>query len=207
MFGSMLRRTRPFLYPRSIWIVLVLTVPGTPAWTSDLDAFNPATTDPAQFRIAVRHSHRLEVPEGGARVKVLMKDRKTGQVLRERDILLAETVPPVRPEKLLTGRRRDERVSVYRIPERQVAELRALQAKYLSLPRARQEAIAGELIIDVAGCKLDPDDTGQMLISTYLRTSEFRDYVLLEKDFDLRNVPPGSASQQDDPVKPCSETR
>jgi len=205
MFGPVLRRTRPFLRSKSLWLVLVLTVPGTPGWTSDLDNFNPATTDPAKFRVAVRHSQRLDVPQGGARVKILMKDRKTGHVLRKKEVLLTRTIPAVRPEKLLTERHGDERLSIYRIPERQVAELRALQAKYLALPKARQDKIAGELVIDVAGCKVDPDDEGQMLISTYLKTSEFQDYVLLEKNFDLRNVPSAGQSGQLDPIKPCQQ--
>lgn len=203
MFGPAFRRTRPFLRPKSLWLVLVLAIPGSSTWASDLDAFNPATTDPAMFRIAVRHSHRLDVPQGGARVKILMKDRKSGNVLREKEVFLTRTIPVIRPEKLLSGRRGDERVSIYRIPDRQVAELRALQAKYLAMPKERQDKIAGELVIDVAGCKVDPQDSGQMLISTYLKTSEFQDYVLLEKDFDLRNVPLSDRSGQRDPVKPC----
>jgi len=204
MFGSALRRTRPFLHPKSLWLVLVLTMPCSSAsWASDLEKFNPARTDPAKFRIAVRHSERLAVPEGGAKVQILMKDRTSGRVIKQKEILLTKAEAATRAEALLSRRRKDERVSIYRIPEPQIAELRALQAKYVSLPEARKEAIAGELSIDVAGCKLDPEDHGRMLISTYMMTSEFEDYVVLEEDFDLRNVPQTGHSGQADPVRPC----
>jgi len=203
MFGPVFRRTRPFLRANSLWLVLVLSLPAAPAMASDLDGFNPATTDPAKFRIAVRHSQRLAVPQGGARVKIFMKDRKSGKVLKEKEVLLKKTTQPMRLGSVLSDRRADEDISVYLIPEREVAELRALQAKYLALPKGQQDKMAGSLTIDVAGCKLDPEDTGQMLISTYLRTSEFRDYVLLERDFDLRNVPHAGKSGRQDPVQPC----
>ncbi|WP_157739035.1 hypothetical protein [Labrenzia sp. VG12] len=204
MFGPALRRTRPFLRVNSLWLVLVLTLPAAPAvFASDLDSFNPATTDPSKFRIAVRHSERLAVPQGGARVKILMTDRQTGQVLREKEVLLKKAVQPNRLESVLSERRTDEQVSVYRIPEQEVAELRALQAKYLSLPQTRKDNMAGSLTIDVAGCKLDPEDNGRMLISTYLKTSEFQDYVPLEMDFDLRNVPDTGKTGRRDPVQPC----
>lgn len=204
MFGPVFRRTRPFLRVNSLWLVLVLSIPtASTAIASDLDNFNPATTDPAKFRIAVRHSERLAVPQGGARVKILMTDRRTGQVLREKEVLLKKDPQTGRLDGVLSVQRSDEQISVYRIPDRDVAELRALQAKYLSLPKSRKDTMAGSLTIDVAGCKLDPSDDGRMLISTYLKTSEFHDFVVLEKDFDLRNVPSTGQGGRQDPVQPC----
>lgn len=189
-------RTGFFLLVASL--VMFLTAP---AQANELDRFDPATTDPELFRIAVRHSERLKVPDNNVKVLVVMTDRKSGRVLKEKKIFLERTTAA--EDAPLPANGQGQRVSIYRIPERQISEIRALQAKFLAMPKERQNEIAGSLSIDVSGCKIDPDDTGQMLISTFLRSSEFTDYVVLAKDYDLRNVPTGGALKNADPVRPC----
>ena len=179
-------------------LVMFLTVP---VQANELDRFDPATADPEVFRIAVRHSARLKVPDNNVKVLVVMTDRKSGRVLKEKKIFLERTTAA--EDAPLPANGQGQRVSIYRIPERQISEIRALQAKFLAMPKERQNEIAGSLSIDVSGCKIDPDDTGQLLISTFLRSSEFTDYVVLAKDYDLRNVPTGGALKNADPVRPC----
>ncbi|WP_029064163.1 hypothetical protein [Labrenzia sp. DG1229] len=173
----------------------------SPVHSSELDKFNPATTDPELFRIAVRHSERLKVPEKGVKMLVVMTDRKNGRVLKEKKVFLQKTTATADAAKLANSL--NGKVSIYRIPDRQISKIRALQAKFLTLPETRRDEITGSLSIDVTGCKLDPDDTGQMLISTFLKSSEFSDYVALVTDYDLRNVPSGDLATNADPVRPC----
>lgn len=189
-------RTGFFLLVASL--VMFLTAP---VKANELDRFDPATTDPEVFRIAVRHSERLKVPDNNVKVLVVMTDRKSGRILKEKMIFLERTTAA--EDAPIPANGQGQRVSIYRIPERQINEIRALQAKFLAMPKERQNEIAGSLSIDVSGCKIDPDDTGQMLISTFLRSSEFTDYVVLAKDYDLRNVPTGGALKNADPVRPC----
>jgi hypothetical protein len=203
MFGLIVRRATLSLRVRSLLLAATLTgsLAGL-AQGGELDKFNPATTDPDLFRIAVRHSDRLQVPAKGAKMLIVMTDRKSGRVLKEKQILLTKTTAASDKVSALMDNR-TEKVAVYRIPERQISELRALQAKFLAMPKSRQDEIAGSLSIDVSGCKVDPDDGGRMLISTFLKSSELTDYVMLAKDYDLRNVPPGTTAKGLDPVRPC----
>ncbi|MHA7775123.1 hypothetical protein [Roseibium sp. M-1] len=204
MFGLKIRRTLLARRAKTLCLALFLAAAASPqAMSAGLDDFNPATTDPDLFRIAVLHSDRLAVPVGAARMLVVMRDRKTGKVVQEKEIKLQQTGVKENLAGVQTERA-DEEVSVYRIPTRQVEELRALQAKFLALPKARQETIGGTLSIDVTGCKRDAADTGRMLISTYIKTSELPEFIVLEKDYDLRNVPAGAVPHSQDPVRPCS---
>lgn len=204
MFGLIVRRATLSLRVRSLLLAATLTGSLTGlAQGGDIDKFNPATTDPDLFRIAVRHSDRLRVPDKGAKMLVVMKDKKSGRVIREKKIFL-QRVPALAETVDIPAGDQDQTISIYRIPERQIGELRALQAKFLAMPQVKRDEIAGSLSIDVSGCKKDPDDMGQMLISTYMKTSELRDFIILAKDYDLRNVPPGSTPRNADPVRPCT---
>ncbi|MBO6512106.1 MAG: hypothetical protein JJ979_27105 [Roseibium sp.] len=204
MFGLIVRRATLSLRVRSLLLAATLTGSLTGlAQGGDIDKFNPATTDPDLFRIAVRHSDRLQVPVRGAKMRVVMTDKKSGRVLREKNIFL-QKVSAEQDLDSIPSDWQGETVSVYRIPERQISELRALQAKFLAMPKSERDGIAGSLSIDVSGCKTDPNDMGEMLISTFMKSSEIGEFIVLAKDYDLRNVPAGSASKTADPVRPCT---
>ncbi|WP_298985124.1 hypothetical protein [uncultured Roseibium sp.] len=203
MFGPMLQRAILSPCLKSLFVAFLVLLGKTGlAHSADLDAFNPAKTDPEHFLIAVQHSQRLKVPVNGARMKVVMREKSTGRVLKQKEIFLTRTSLPAKSAEQF-HHNQDKTVSIFRIPEVQIDELRSLQAKFLSLPESRRNAISGSLMIDVAGCKVDPEDNGQMLISTYLKTSELPQFVVLATDYDLRNVPSKPGVQQDDPIKPC----
>ena len=204
MFGLTLRRATLSLRAGILLFVATLIGPfATTAFGDDLDSFNPATTDLDLFRIAVVHTNRLQIPAKGPRMLFSMTDKKTGRVIREKTIYLekAETAAEMSAGPSAGNRKT---IAVYRIAARQVHELRALQARYLALPKTEQDQIAGSLAIDVSGCKIDPNDEGPMLISTFLKSSELQEYVTLAEDYDLRNVPSGADGKTADPVKPCA---
>lgn len=203
MFGLMFQRAILSSCLKSLFIAVLVSLGKTGlAHGVDLDAFNPAKTDPEQFLIAVQHSQRLKVPTNGARMKVVMREKSSGRVLKQKEIFLTRTSLPKESASQFQ-RDHDETVSIFRIPGAQIDELRSLQAKFLSMPESRRKAISGSLMIDVAGCKVDPEDNGQMLISTYLKTSELPEFVVLASDYDLRNVPTKQGAEQHDPIKPC----
>ena len=203
MFGMHIQRATQSLRARSLLFVTLLTggLAG-PATASDLDKFNPATTDPEVLRIAVGHTERLKIPADGAKMVVLVTDKKTGRVVTEKKIILQQTETAEEIAEIRPGKDQDV-ISVYRIPTRHIDELRTLQAKYLALAKSEREAIAGTLSVDVFGCKLDPDDDGEILISTFMKTSELKDYVVIAKDYDLRTIPSREGKGGEDPVRPC----
>ncbi|MES0883287.1 hypothetical protein [Roseibium sp. SCP14] len=204
MFGLTVRRATPSLRAGILLLVAMLIGPiVTSAFGEDLDRFNPATTDLDLFRIAVVHSDRLKIRASGPRMFFSMTDKTTGRVIREKTIYLqkAETAEEMSEDPSADSRKT---ISVYRIAARQVDELRALQARYLALTKAEQDQIAGSLAIDVSGCKIDPNDEGPMLISTFLKSSELQEYVTLAEDYDLRNIPMGTDGKTADPVQPCA---
>ena len=189
---------------RTLLLAFFLTIFGTASsFAAPLDRFNPATTDPDHFRLAVRHPDRMKVPDGAARVLVVLSDKKTGRVIQEKRIELQRTMPGEQAAKV-RAEAPENLVFVYRILAKQVAELRALQAKYLAMPKSRQQTIGGSLSIEVTGCKLDAADTGEMLISTYLKTSELETFVALAENLDLRHTQQGNRSDLRDPIPPCS---
>ncbi|UES48230.1 hypothetical protein [Roseibium aggregatum] len=194
----------PRVRARTLLIALFLTAFGTASSFADpLDRFNPATTDPDLFRLAVRHPDRMKVPDGAATVHVVLSDKETGRVVQEKRIELQRTTTGEQAAEV-RAEAPENVVTVYRIPAKQVAELRALQAKYLAMPQSRQQSIGGSLSIDVTGCKLDAADTGEMLISTYLKTSELETFVALAENFDLRNTQASSRNDLENSIPPCS---
>ncbi len=77
---------------RTLLIALFLMAFGTASSFADpLDGFNPATTDPDLFRLAVRHPDRMKVPDGAAKVHVVLSDKETGRVVQEKRIELQRT--------------------------------------------------------------------------------------------------------------------
>ena len=133
----------------------------------------------------------------------LLSDKETGRVVQEKRIELQRTTTGEQAAEV-RAEAPENVVTVYRIPAKQVAELRALQAKYLAMPQSRQQTIGGSLSIDVTGCKLDAADTGEMLISTYLKTSELETFVALAENFDLRNTQASGRNDLDNTIPPCS---
>ncbi|MCV0429374.1 MAG: hypothetical protein K5905_28335, partial [Roseibium sp.] len=145
MFGLNVQRATLSLRARLLLLIVLLTGSlAASAVASDLEKFNPATTDPEYFRIAVQHSERLQVPTDGARMMIVMSDKKTGRVVKEKQIFLQRTETTEEPAESLPGGGEDV-VAVYRIPKRHIAQLRALQAKFLALPKSERDGLAGSL--------------------------------------------------------------
>ena len=143
------------------------------------------TSDPAQLRAAIRLPRALR-PRG----VVLRIAVRVGRSPEEaRDFVLREL-----PEPAELSREAD-RVSViyaYRIEDADLARLTAFRAELIARKSSGQGG-AISISVQPKACKTADLSDGPLYFTTYLRTAETQDYVVLARDVDLRSLVPGRA--------------
>jgi hypothetical protein len=92
----------------------------------------------------------------------------------------------------------DSHIFVYRIDDADLARLAAFRAELIAKKSSGQK---GSISISVRpqACKAGELPDGPIYFTTYLRTSETKDYVALARDVDLRSIIPNAAIAAETP--------
>jgi hypothetical protein len=145
------------------------------------------TSDPAQLRAAIKLPRTLRPQPNGVALRIAVQ---VGRAPEEaRDFMLRELPEPA---ELTREAGADSHIFAYRIDDSDLARLAAFRAELVAKKSSGQK---GSISISVRpqACKAGELPDGPHCFTTYLRTSETKDYVALARDVDLRSIVPNAA--------------
>jgi hypothetical protein len=184
-----------FVSAAALWASACASVPiGTMV---QLATWNPAETDPAEIRAAVRLPDGLGLASGSP-VLALSSWRDEEERIEDR-MVLVEVVDPVETAPLARWGKPGFTIHAYRIPSDDVARITEFR------DRARAEALNHFSIqIEAKGCR-HGDFAGPVRIATFLKTDASADYVMLTRETDVTALAKAAqASTTDSGLPPCN---
>ncbi len=152
------------------------------------------TSDPAQLRAAVKLPNGLRPLPNGMVLRIAVKAGKAPE--QSRDFALRE-LPEV-PE-LAADAGRNAHIFAYRLDDPEVSRLNAFRAELLALKSKGHGSITISVLPQA--CTTSDLPEGPVYFTTYLRTAETIDYVVLARDVDLRTLMPSRVIV--DEIPPC----
>jgi hypothetical protein len=160
-----------------------------------LATWNPAETDPAEIRAAVRLPDSLGVAAGSPAL-TLSAWREDDDRIEDR-IVLAEVTDPADTATLDRWRKSGFAIHAYRIPAVGVPQVASFRE------RAEAEKLNHfSLQIGVKGCR-HGGFNGLLLVSTFLKTDAGADYVMLTREIDIATLPETKGAGT--PLPPCDQ--
>jgi len=156
-----------------------------------LTRINAETTDLAALRVAVRLPSALKPRPGGLNMDVMLK--VTGEPDQKTTFFLAETHDAGDLSGLSGAARPGFSIYAYRLAPSDIERLTQMRAALL---KQRQDGKRGSLGVGIAAkefCLVGALQSGSLLSTTYLLTSETRSYVVLTDDLDLGKEPATAA--------------
>jgi len=145
------------------------------------------TSDPAQLRAAIKLPRTLRPRRNGVVLRIAVQVGRTPE--EARDFMLRELPEPA---ELTREAGADSHIFAYRIDDADLTRLAAFRAELIAKKSSGQK---GSISISVRpqACKAGELPDGPIYFTTYLRTSETKDYVALARDVDLRSIVPNAA--------------
>jgi hypothetical protein len=151
------------------------------------------TSDPAQLRAAIKLPRTLRPQRNGVVLRIAVQVGRSPE--EARDFMLRELPEPA---ELMREAGADSHIFAYRIDDADLARLAAFRAELIAKKSSGQK---GSISISVRpqACKAGELPDGPIYFTTYLRTSETKDYVALARDVDLRSIVSNAAVVADIP--------
>ena len=140
------------------------------------------STDPALWRAAVKLPRTLQPRTKGMVLQISVR-ASNGQE-RKQEFALQEISDPADLQPLRAEVSPGTHVFAYRIDPADLPRLNDFRATALAQPRRP----GGTLSIQPQACRSGEIPPGPILFSTFLRTAETRQYIVLTRDVDLRTL-------------------
>lgn len=169
-----------------------------------LSRFDLLKTAPEGLRIAVKYPDSIQIPENGARMRLTVKDKSSGEVRLREDLAFVRVDARDEKVELASELQTGWRVEVYRLPENKVAAFKSFQAYLVSMSDADREKVEGSMDLSVDACLVAPTRPDRIVVSTFLKASEFGGFVPLLRDADLDALMAAEGLDGDRaPLGPC----
>ena len=168
--------------------------------------FDLLKTNPATLRVAVRYPVSIRIPEGGARMMLTVKDKKTGKLVMEEKLAFVRVSSKAERAELSTELQEGRRFEIYRLPNDSIPAFKAFQSYLLTMDKSERDKIEGNMEVGVDGCLAFEHRPDRILVSTYLKADELGGYIPLLRDVDLAEQMADSASGVGGGFPRCAET-
>ena len=164
-----------------------------------LSRVNAQTTDLATLRVAVRLPESIKPRPGGVNMEILAK--VSGEPDLKATFLLTETRDPADLSGLADAARPGFSTYAYRLAPSDIERFTLMRAGLLKKRQEGRKVFLGIGIAPREFCLVGPPPSGPLLSTTYLWTSETRNYVVLTNDLDLQKEPTIAAELSK--LRPC----
>ena len=183
-------------------LALCLSACGAVPLTSlpSLARIDPRMTDFSVMMVALAAPRSIDAVAGSVRVE--FKSRVDDSPERMDTFMLTRTTTPVDLTDIVGSLRESESLSVYALPPEEASRLTAARDRLIAERAAGHKVTASIGVTARSFCLAGGAPTGDLLVTTYLRTSETQRFVPLVRDFDLASQPDLAASLRTLP--PCS---
>lgn len=174
------------------------TIPVTSIYK--LRNFDLATTDVSKLRVAVQIPQSIRVRPAGVTMVVAarLEDGSLNQqeafVLDELDTSTAAGEQRPKPAKWT-------QVAAYILNSADTDRIVGFREKIAQLKQRHGDGVKGSISIDVDSCARTRIADGPVLITTWIKSEETVDYVVLSRDFDLRRETEKAGHALE--IKPC----
>ncbi|PKR87258.1 hypothetical protein CXZ10_20880 [Pleomorphomonas diazotrophica] len=165
-----------------------------------LARIDPRTTDFSVMMVALAAPRSIDAVAGSVHVE--FKSRVDDAPERTDTFVLAPTTAPVDLTDMVGTLRESESLSIYALPPEEAARLTIARDQLIAERAAGHKVTASIGVTARSFCLAGVVPAGDLLITTYLRTSETQRFVPLVRDFDLASQPDLTASLRTLP--PCS---
>lgn len=165
-----------------------------------LARIDPRTTDFSAMMVALAAPRSIEAVTGSVHVE--FKSRVDDAPEKADIFVLTRTKEPVDLTDMVGALRESESLSVYALPPEEASRLTAARDRLVAERAAGHKVTASIGVTARSFCLSGGVPTGDLLVTTYLHTSETRRFVPLVRDFDLASQPDLAAGLRTLP--PCA---
>ncbi len=169
--------------------------------------FDLLKTNPAGLRVAVRYPASIRIPEGGARMMLTVKDKKTGKLVMEEKLAFVRVSSKAERAELSAELQEGRRIAIYRLPDDKIPAFKAFQTYLLTMDKAERDKIEGNMEVAVDGCLAFEHRPARILVSTYLKADELGGYIPLLRDVDLEEQMADGKNGVDGSLPRCTDAR
>ena len=174
------------------------TIPVTSIYK--LRNFDLATTDVSRLRVAVQVPRSIRIRPAGVTMIVAARlengsfNQQEAFVLEELDRLTGSAEPQPKPAKWT-------HVAAYRLKSADTDRISGFREKIAQLKQRHGDEVTGSISIDVDSCARTLIADGPVLITTWIKSEETVEYVVLNRNLDLRRK--SEKARQVLEIKPC----
>jgi len=169
-----------------------------------LARIDPRTTDFSVMMVALAAPRSIEAVAGS--VLVEFKSRVDDVPEQTETFMLTRTTAAVDLTDMVGTLRESESLSVYSLPPEEASRLTAARDRLIAERAAGHKVTASIGVKARSFCQAGGVPAGDLLVTTYLRTSETRRFVPLVRDFDLTSQPDLAAGLRTLPACSTGET-
>jgi hypothetical protein len=168
----------------SAWLAVVLAGCGHVPVTSmvKLARVDFETSDPSQLRAAIKLPRTLRPLPNRIRLRIAVRVGRAPEEAQE--FVLRELSTPA---ELAREASADSQIYAYRIEDSDLARLLAFRSELVAKKSSGQHGSIS-IFVQPQACKVEELSDGPIYFTTYLRTAETGDYVVLTRDVDLRSL-------------------
>ena len=174
------------------------TIPVTSIYK--LRNFDLATTDVSKLRVAVQLPQSIRIKPAGVTMVVAARlengslNQQEAFVLEEVDILTGSAEQQPKPEKWT-------QVAAYRLKSADTDRITAFREKIAQLKQRHGDEVKGSISIGIDSCARTLIADGPVLITTWIKSEETVEYVVLNRNLDLRRESEKAGQVLE--IKPC----
>ena len=162
--------------------------------------FDLATTDVSKLRVAVQLPQSIRIKPAGVTMVVAARlengslNQQEAFVLEEVDILTGSAEQQPKPEKWT-------QVAAYRLKSADTDRITAFREKIAQLKQRHGDEVKGSISIGIDSCARTLIADGPVLITTWIKSEETVEYVVLNRNLDLRRESEKAGQVLE--IKPC----
>jgi len=171
-----------------------------------LSDFDLLKTSPDALRVAVKYPDSIRIPEGGARMRLTLKEKAGGKMLISEELAFEEVAAAAEKAELSSELQTGWRVEIYRLPRDRIPMFKDFQSRLAAMSKAERDKVDGSMDISVNGCLTSARKPARIVVSTYLKAPELGGYIPLLRDADLAALMAAEGQDGDAaPLGPCPD--
>jgi len=171
----------------AVLVVLFLAGCGTIPVSSiyKLRNFDIKTTNLAKFFAAVRIPQSLAIREQGVKIDLGFKSEKAEIQFTEHIIM--QQIDSLPSPALKGAQKSGYKIYIFKLNDRDAQKMRVVRSRINRLRKEHDDGV-GSLSIDVETCRRGALPGGPLFLSTYLKSAELDDFVVLVNNADIKKL-------------------
>jgi hypothetical protein len=162
--------------------------------------FDLATTDVSKLRVAVQIPQSIRIRTAGVTMVVAAR-LENGSLSQQETFVLDELVTSTGSAEQGPKPAKWTQVAAYRLKLADTARMTAFRETIAQLKQRHGDEVKGSISIDVDSCARTLIADGPVLITTWIKSEETVEYVVLSRNFDLRRETEKAGHALE--IKPC----